>query len=112
MRTNIQFLWINIIGGVAVLGGYVYALLNHPDTGNDLWGGIPQNWRAWIVTSMFIAAFGYIIACLLYTSPSPREGWVGCEIFLGQDRSFSYSNNSSTFLCFSIDVDSFYFCLP
>ena len=65
MRTNIQFLWINIIGGVAVLGGYVYALLNHPDTGNDLWGGIPQNWRAWIVTSMFIAAFGYIIAMYL-----------------------------------------------
>ena len=62
MRTNIQFLWINIIGGIAVLGGYLYALLNHPNTGNDLWGGIPQNWRAWIVTSMFIAAFGYIIA--------------------------------------------------
>ena len=32
MRIQTQFLWINLIGGIAVLGGYIIALINHPET--------------------------------------------------------------------------------
>ena len=48
MRIQTQFLLINIIGGIAVLGGYVIALINHPETRNQLWGGVPENLRFWI----------------------------------------------------------------
>ena len=41
MRIQTQFLWVNIIGGIAVLGGYIFALLSHPETRSDLWGGVP-----------------------------------------------------------------------
>ncbi len=49
MRIQSQFLWINLIGGIAVLGGYIIALIYHPETRNYLWGGVPINWRPWIV---------------------------------------------------------------
>ena len=62
MRIQTQFLWVNIIGGIAVLGGYIFALLSHPETRSDLWGGVPIQWRVWIVSSMFLAAFGYCYA--------------------------------------------------
>ena len=32
MRIQSQFLWINLIGGIAVLGGYIIALIYHPET--------------------------------------------------------------------------------
>ena len=62
MRIQTQFLIINIIGGIAVLGGYVIALVNHPDTRSELWGGVPENLRFWITSFMFISAFGYCLA--------------------------------------------------
>ena len=62
MRIQTQFLLINIIGGILVLGGYVIALINHPETRNELWGGVPENLRPWITTFMFISAFGYCFA--------------------------------------------------
>ena len=62
MRIQTQFLWINLIGGIAVLGGYIIALIYHPETRTDLWGDVPINWRPWIVTSMFFAGFGYCYA--------------------------------------------------
>ena len=62
MRLQSQVLWINIIGGILVLGGYIYALIQHPNTRSDLWGGVPEEWRMWIVSSMFFAAFGYCYA--------------------------------------------------
>ena len=62
MRVQTQFFLINIIGGVAVLGGYIIALLNHPETRNELWGGVPENLRLSIIAFMFVSAFGYCFA--------------------------------------------------
>ncbi len=62
IKIRTQFIIINLIGGIAVLGGYAYALINHPDTRNDLWVGIPESWKPFYVVSMFAAAFGYLIA--------------------------------------------------
>tara|TARA_B100001250_G_scaffold400955_1_gene412208 strand:+ start:15 stop:554 length:540 start_codon:yes stop_codon:yes gene_type:complete len=62
MRIQTQFLIINIVGGIAVLGGYIIALINHPQTRGELWGGVPENLRLWITLFMFISAFGYCFA--------------------------------------------------
>ena len=62
MRIQTQLLIINFIGGIAVLGGYVVALINHPHTRNDLWGGVPESLRPWITSFMFVSAFGYCTA--------------------------------------------------
>ena len=62
MRVQTQFLIINVIGGIAVLGGYVIALINHPKTRGELWRGVPENLRFWITLFMFISAFGYCFA--------------------------------------------------
>ena len=42
MRIQTQFLIINVIGGIAVLGGYVIALINHPKIRGELWGGVQK----------------------------------------------------------------------
>lgn len=59
MSIQKQFIWINIIGGLSVLGGYVYALLDHPILRGQIWGGVPENWQPWITMFMFISGFGY-----------------------------------------------------
>ena len=59
MNIQKQFLWINIIGGLSVLGGYVYALLDHPVLRAQIWGGVPETWRPWITLFMFFSGFGY-----------------------------------------------------
>ena len=59
MSIQKQFLWINIIGGLSVLGGYVYALLEHTVLRAQIWGGVPETWQPWITMFMFISGFGY-----------------------------------------------------
>ena len=53
-------LWINLLGGIAVLGSYAWGLTTHPGSGNALWGGTPQWLRAVSTANMFLAALGYL----------------------------------------------------
>ncbi|HIB73781.1 MAG TPA: hypothetical protein EYM74_06765 [Candidatus Marinimicrobia bacterium] len=46
--------------GPLVLASYVYGI-SHADKPQDLWGGIPLSWQAYIVPFMFIAAAGFLI---------------------------------------------------
>ena len=46
--------------GPLVLASYVYGI-SHADKPQDLWGGIPLSWQAYIVPFMFIAAAGVLI---------------------------------------------------
>ena len=50
---------INVIGGFAVLGSYVYGILTHPEAGRMLWGGVPQMIRPFYTVGMLLAATGY-----------------------------------------------------
>jgi len=52
-------LWINVLGGVTVLGSYAWGLATHPGQGNALWGNIPQGLRTLYTVNMFLAALGY-----------------------------------------------------
>ena len=52
-------LWINALGGTAVLASYAYGFIVHPDTVGLMWGGVPESWRGLYTTAMFPAAIGY-----------------------------------------------------
>jgi len=51
--------FINIFGGIAVLGSYVHGILTHPDAAEVLWGEVPQAIRPFYTAGMLLAATGY-----------------------------------------------------
>lgn len=55
-------LWINVLGGVTVLGGYALGLSSHPETRQDLWGGVPMSMRPLYTVSMWTATVGYLVS--------------------------------------------------
>ncbi len=52
--------WINVIGGIAVLGSYAQGILSHPSTSGNLWGDVPEGLRPVYGLWMFVAAAGYL----------------------------------------------------
>jgi hypothetical protein len=52
-------LWVNVVGGTAVLASYAWNLLAHPEAGGDFWGGVPAALRPGYVVTMLLAATGY-----------------------------------------------------
>ena len=61
-KTKVLFFLINLVGGVAVLGGYVYGLSTHPGEGKLLWGDVPEAVRPIYTACMFPAAAGYLVS--------------------------------------------------
>lgn len=60
MRTEqIILLIINVIGGAAVIGSYIFGLRGQSGGANVLWGGVPENIRPVYTVSMIISALGY-----------------------------------------------------
>ncbi len=56
---KIAMIVINVLGGAAVLGSYAHGLMTHPETSNDLWGGVPAGLQPFYTLSMLLAAAGY-----------------------------------------------------
>ena len=56
---HIILLVINIIGGAAVIGSYIFGLSAQSGGANILWGGVPSNIRPVYGVSMILAALGY-----------------------------------------------------
>lgn len=56
---QIVLLVINIIGGIAVIGSYVYGLNAQSGGASVLWGGVPENIRPVYFVSMILSALGY-----------------------------------------------------
>jgi hypothetical protein len=57
--TRLSLLWLNLVGGSAVLGSYAHGLLSNPLTRGALWGGVPDALRPIYTASMLLAAAGY-----------------------------------------------------
>jgi hypothetical protein len=57
--TRRSLLWLNVVGGVAVLGSYAHGLASHPLTRSEVWGGVPESLRPFYTVSMLCAAAGY-----------------------------------------------------
>ena len=56
---QIILLVINIIGGAAVIGSYVFGLNAQSGGANALWGGVPKNIQPLYGVSMILSALGY-----------------------------------------------------
>jgi hypothetical protein len=56
---QIILLVINIIGGAAVIGSYIFGLRGQSGGANVLWGGVPENIRPVYTVSMIISALSY-----------------------------------------------------
>jgi hypothetical protein len=54
-------LWINGLGGIAVLGSYAHGILTHPLTRGDAWGGVPAALEPLYTLNMLLAAAGYFL---------------------------------------------------
>lgn len=54
-----SLLWLNVLGGSAVLGSYAWGLGGHPELRGALWGGVPEALRPLYTASMLLAAAGY-----------------------------------------------------
>ena len=63
MSTQYLFLVVNLLGGCAVLGGYIVCLSAYPQHGEALWGGIQGDLRNVFIASMLLAASGYLVFC-------------------------------------------------
>ena len=57
---QVILLIINIVGGAAVIGSYIFGLRSQAGGATVLWGGVPANIRSLIGVSMILAAVGYL----------------------------------------------------
>jgi len=53
-------LWINVLGGLAVLGSYAHGIWTHPGQVHHLWGSLPDGLRTTSTGMMVPAAIGYL----------------------------------------------------
>jgi hypothetical protein len=54
-----SLLWLNLLGGAAVLGSYAHGFASNPLTRGALWGGVPEALRPLYTANMWLAAAGY-----------------------------------------------------
>jgi hypothetical protein len=59
MQAKSRLIAVFLIGGLAVLGSYLWGVLARPDAGQILWGGVPENMRPYYTVNMLLAAAGY-----------------------------------------------------
>ncbi len=56
-----KMIWINLVGGAAVLVSYAHSFLAHPMRGNEFWGGVPDTLRPLYGVCMVLATAGYFV---------------------------------------------------
>ena len=67
-------LFINVVGGLGVLGSYAWGLSTHPGAGAALWGGTPEAWQRLSTANMLPAALGYMgFTIYLLLQPHPEH---------------------------------------
>jgi hypothetical protein len=73
-----SLLWLNLLGGAAVLGSYAWGLAAHPETRGQLWGGVPESLRPLYTGSMLLAAVGYFaFSFFVFFRLDPNRDGVG-----------------------------------
>jgi hypothetical protein len=58
---RLRFAALQLLGGPAVLGSYVYGFTAWPDAVSAMWGGVPEAIRPVYTAWMFVAATGYLV---------------------------------------------------
>ena len=73
-----QWLAINVVGGVAVLGSYAHGLTTHPQTRDLLWGDMPEPLQGVYGVTMWLATAGYLVFMhRVFFRVDPSEARVG-----------------------------------
>lgn len=62
MNPKVLFLFFNTIGGVAVLGSYVWGFVSYPELRTEFWGEVPESIKGLYTLNMFFAAAGFLAA--------------------------------------------------
>jgi hypothetical protein len=75
-RSRQTMIWLNLIGGVAVLGSYAHGLSTRPD-GNALWGGVPEDLRGLYTVSMLCATVYFEFASYFLLRVDPEADRLG-----------------------------------
>ena len=82
---RLKLLIINLVGGLSVLGSYVYGLEGHPETRGQIWGGIPDSLQPLYTVSMFLAAAGYFaFTYFIFFRLDPERSQLGSSKGLGR----------------------------
>jgi hypothetical protein len=69
--------WINVLGGIAILGSYAIGITAETG-GGSLWGGVPHSLRPLYTVSMLTAAAGYFaFTFLVFYRLDPKSTRVG-----------------------------------
>ena len=82
MSSQSIFLAANLVGGCAVLGGYIACLTSYPQYGEALWGGVQGGLRNLFIGSMFLAASGYLVFCFYLIRLDGLSGDQGTPLHL------------------------------
>ena len=71
-------MWINIVGGSAVLLSYAHGIYSHPIARGEVWGGVPDMLRPLYTINMFLAAAGYFaFSYLVFFRLDPDQARIG-----------------------------------
>ena len=57
---------LQLVGGPAVLGSYLYSFSRFPELVGGMWGGVPEAIRGVYTSWMFVAAAGYLVFTYLF----------------------------------------------
>ena len=118
------WIWIVLFCGALVPVSYIHGLVTHPETGGDLWGGVPEKLQPVYTVSMFLAAAGFFLFTgfiLFRVDPEQpfRRGRPGFGVFpllyafilipsaLWLPLTFAFLETSSAWLWWVIRVDLF-----
>jgi hypothetical protein len=76
-------LWLNALGGTAVLASYAWNLVAHPEAGGEFWGGVPEAIRPGYVVTMLLAATGYFAFTRFVFRLRPAQVKIGGRLGYG-----------------------------
>lgn len=68
-----RFVWLNLLGGAAVLASYAHGFATNPVARGDLWGGVPAGLQPLYTVSMLLAAAGYFPMTLFLLRHDPAS---------------------------------------
>ena len=79
-----SMVWINVLGGSAILASYAYGIASNPLTRGDVWGGVPETLRPLYTITMLLAAAGYFaFGYFVFFKVDPDEARIGDRFGFG-----------------------------
>jgi hypothetical protein len=64
---------VNLLGGAAVIGSYLFGFLSSPEASTALWGGVPTGLRPVYTAGMVLAAIGYLVVFAYFLRMDGQE---------------------------------------